>query len=120
MANVQDSLSNIMELDGALGAALVDWESGLTLGTTGNGAINVELAASGNTEVLRSKMGVMKQLGISGGIEDLLFTLQDQYHLIRPLTHHPALFLYVVLGRAKGNLGLARHKLRAVDGELTL
>jgi len=120
MANINSSLTEVMKLDGAIAAALVDWESGLTLGTIGGGAgFDIELAASGNTAVVKSKMGVMNALGISGGIEDILITLGSQYHLIRPLSKNPSLFLYVAIDKAKGNLGLARHKVRQVEEGLS-
>jgi hypothetical protein len=121
MANINGSLSEIMKLDGAIAAALVDWESGLTLGTIGGGAgFDIELAASGNTAVVKAKVGVMKALGIEGAIEDILITLGSQYHLIRPLSKNPSLFLYVSIDKAKGNLGLARHKVRQVEEGLSL
>lgn len=45
--------------EGALGAALVDWESGMPLGTLGGGKyLDLELAAAGNTEVIRAKMRI--------------------------------------------------------------
>jgi CheY-like chemotaxis protein len=46
--------------------------------------INMEVAAAGNTDVDRAKMAVMSELGISGGIEDILITLTSQYHIIMP------------------------------------
>jgi len=119
MANVQNTLQAIMGIDGALAAALVDWESGLTLGTVGTG-INIELAAAGNTNVVRSKLAVMKDLKLKGGIEDILITLTDQYHLIRVLESNPHLFLYVALSRGQANLGMARHKLAAIEHELEM
>lgn len=121
MANIKESLDEVMKLDGAIAAALVDWESGLTLGTIGGGpGFDIELAASGNTSVVKAKMGVMRALGIQGGIEDFLITLGTQYHLIRPLTKNPSLFLYVAIDKEKGNLGLARHRVRALEEGLTL
>lgn len=119
MANIQQSLDEVLKIDGALAAALVDWESGLTLGTVGGG-IDIELAASGNTSVVKAKMAVMRQLGIGGVIEDILITLQSQYHLIRPLAKTPSLFLYVAIDKQRGNLGLARHKLRQIEEALVL
>jgi len=120
MANINDSLNAIMDIEGGIAAALVDWESGLTLGTIGGGRFDIELAASGNTTVVKAKMQVMRQLGLKGHIEDILITLDDQFHLIRPLSKSPSLFLYVAIDKKKGNLGLARHKLKAVEENLVL
>jgi hypothetical protein len=84
--NVDESLNDAMSIKGAIGAALVDYTSGMTLGTAGGGSmINLDVAAAGNTEVVRAKMATMKSLDIEGGIEDILITLQDQLHLIRLL-----------------------------------
>lgn len=119
MANIKQALAEVMNMDGALAVALVDWNSGMTLGTAGTG-INIEVAAAGNTNVVRSKMKVMKDLGLKGGIEDILITLDSQYHLIRLLSNKPNLFLYVALNRAQANLGLARHQLLEVERELSV
>jgi hypothetical protein len=119
MANIKQTLQAIMEMEGAVAAALVDWKSGLTLGTVGTG-LNIELAAAGNTNVVRAKMAVMKDLGLKGGIEDILITLTEQYHLIRILESNSDLFLYVALNRSSGNLGLARHRLTGLEHDLTV
>ena len=119
MGNVNQSLDATMEIDGAMVSALVDYESGMTLGTRGD-AFNVELAASGNTQVVLAKMKVMNSLGLDVEIEDILITLSDQYHLIRPLTKEANLFLYLAIDRKKGNLGMARHKLSSIEQDLTL
>ena len=119
MANVKNTLKSIMDLDGAIATALVDWESGLTLGTLGSG-LNVELAAAGNTNVVRSKLAVMKDLNLKGGLEDILITLTEQYHLIRILESNPHLFLYVALNRSQANLGMARLKLSSIEHDLDL
>ena len=119
MSNVSDTLSECMKIDGAIGASLVDYESGLTLGTVGGRPdFDIELAASGNTQVVRSKMAVMKSLSLKGAIEDILITLEDQIHLIRPLRTVGTLFLYLALDKDRGNLGLARHKLSALEKNL--
>ncbi len=119
MAGISDSLSAIMTMDGAIACALADHDSGMTLGTAGGGNdFDIELAAAGNTGVVRSKLSVMNSLKIKGGIEDVLITLEKQYHLVRPLKEHSQLFLYVVLDRSKANLALARHKLAAIESDL--
>ncbi len=120
MANVKETLVTIMKVDGAVGAALVDSGSGMMLGAEGGGALNLEVAAAGNTEVVRAKRKTMKALELNEAIEDILITLGTQYHLIRPLASNDAMFVYLVLDRSRGNLAMARHQLAVAEKSLTL
>lgn len=121
MANVKDALSKIMQMDGAIGACIVDSNSGMMLGSIGGGTqLNLELAAAGNTEVVRAKRKTVRALNLNDSIEDILITLGRQYHLMRPLTTNDALFIYVALDRSRANLALARHQLAAVEKDLVV
>lgn len=119
MANLKDSLSELMTIDGAIAMALVDYTSGMMLGSIGSG-VDLEVAAAGNTEVVRAKMKTMKALNLSDDIEDMLITLGKHYHIIRPVASKPGLFFYVVLDRSRANLALSRRKVLEVEGSLTL
>ena len=119
MANVKDTLNvAISSIDGAMAAALVDYESGMALGLAGSG-LDLELAAAGNTEVVRAKMRTMEMLGIKGEIEDILITLQSQYHIIY-IVPDRSLFLYLVLAKDKSNLAMARYRLKSLVAELNI
>jgi hypothetical protein len=120
MANIQESLNQIMEIDGAIGAALVDYQSGMTLGTIGGGSLDMELAGAGNTEVVRAKKSIIEKLDIEERIVDILVTLNEQYHLIRVFHENDNVFTYVVLNKDKANLALARMQLQQIDGDLEL
>jgi len=121
MATAKEALAKLMEIDGILGACIVDSNSGMMLGAAGGGAsINLELAAAGNTEVVRAKRKTMKTLNLSDPIEDILITLGRQYHLLRPLTSNDALFIYLALDRSRANLALARHQLSVAERDLTI
>ena len=118
--NIKDCLTKLNQIDGFVGAALVDSESGMLLGQEGGGTLNLEVAAAGNTEVIRAKRKTMTNLALKDGIEDMLITLTKQYHLIRPLRARGTLFFYVALDRSRANLAMARIALADVEKELSI
>ncbi|MEZ7002544.1 hypothetical protein VM636_00755 [Streptomyces sp. SCSIO 75703] len=124
MANLETSLKECLSsIDGATAAALVDYTSGMALGTLGGGKeFNLEVAAAGNTDVVRSKLRTMEHLGLKEEIEDILITLSNQYHLIRLLKGRGGngLFLYLVLDSHRANLAMARHQMRRIESELEI
>jgi predicted regulator of Ras-like GTPase activity (Roadblock/LC7/MglB family) len=117
MVSLKDSLDQLLAHDGVMVAAVVDSSSGMVLGHVGSG-VDVELAAAGNTEVVRAKMRTMKSLNLNDEIDDILITLNKQFHIIRPVAKHEGLFVYVVLDKARANLALARRKVQDVEKAL--
>jgi len=121
MANVKESLEKIMQGDGTLGACVVDSSSGMMLGSIGGGPqFNVEVAAAGNTEVVRAKRKTMRSLNLDDKIEDILITLGKQYHIIRLCAANDALFMYVVLDKTRANLAMARIQLSEIEKNMQI
>ncbi|MEU5539114.1 hypothetical protein [Streptomyces sp. NPDC020362] len=122
MASVEVALKEMMTgVEGALGAAVVDYTSGMALGTLGGGRdLDLTVAAAGNTDVIRAKVRTMEHLGLESQIEDILITLEGQYHLIRLVTGRQGngLFLYLVIEKARSNLAMARHQLKRIEEQL--
>jgi len=48
MSNIDQSLQELMQIDGAMGTCIVDYMSGMVLGMAGGG-VDLELAAAGNS-----------------------------------------------------------------------
>ncbi|MEU4727545.1 MULTISPECIES: hypothetical protein [unclassified Streptomyces] len=124
MVNVETALKEATTtIEGALGAALVDYGSGMALGTVGGGKdLDLAVAAAGNTDVVRAKVRTMEMLGIKDEIEDILITLGGQYHLIRLLKGRGSagFFLYLALDKKRSNLAMARHQLKKIEAELEI
>jgi predicted regulator of Ras-like GTPase activity (Roadblock/LC7/MglB family) len=116
--DIKASLTALSKIDGSMGAALVDYESGMCLGTSGNPGFDLELAAAANTDVVRAKKNARDKIGVKDKIEDILISLTTQYHLIRMVGTN--MFFYVVLDRAKSNLALARKEIAAVEKNLAV
>ena len=122
VSNIETILKEAMQIDGAIGVALVDYTSGMTLGQSGGNILNLDVAAAGNTEVVRAKLRTMEALGLRDGIEDILITLSSQYHIIRLINDDSGigLFLYLALNKSKANLALARHKLATLERQIEI
>ena len=105
-----------------MAVSLVDIQTEISLGSSGDGTggIKLDVAAAGNSEVVKAKLKVMTNLGIKGHIEDILITLDTQPHLIRPLTKEKRLFVYLVVSKAHANLAMPRHKLAALETKLVV
>ncbi len=120
MATKNGNLKELRGVDGFVGACLVDSDSGMVYATEGGGALDLELAAAGNTEVVRAKRKTMAALDLDDKIEDILITLGTQYHIIRPLESNDSVFIYLALERAKSNLAFARLKLKEFEKSVKL
>ena len=124
MPNIETALKEAMAIEGSVGVAVVDYTSGMALGMLGGGTeLDLNVAAAGNTEVVRAKMRTLEMLNLHHeGIEDILITLSGQYHLIRPLTKPGSQghFLYLALDRKRANLAMARLRLRQIEDNLAL
>ena len=96
---MRDQLAKVDELAGRYGVSAVS-------------------VADWNKLSVNAKLKTMESLGLRRGIEDILITLGDQYHLIRLVPNNQGLFLYLVLDKAKGNLALARYKLTDIERTL--
>lgn len=119
MANVTDTISEIMKIDGAKAVSIVDASTGMMLGAEGKG-LDLEYASAGNTELYHAKQKIMKSLNINEKIEDFLITLDTQYHVLVPSKKDDTIFIYAVFMKADCTLALARRKLTELASTLSI
>src|SRR3954451_13371330 len=123
MSNIDNTLDMAANIKGAFAVALVDYDSGMMLGSRGGSAeFDLDVAAPGNSDVVRTKIEVVQKLGLRESVEHILITLDSQYHLLRLIRGLPdeKLFFYLVLNRAQANLAMARRDLRVIEKEFYL
>ncbi|MEV6180759.1 hypothetical protein [Streptomyces sp. NPDC052015] len=131
MPGIDECLLEAMRLPGARGAALVDWTSGLALGTVGEfPGGDHEAAAAEAAEVARLTAEQRTFTPDDGDgteaadppVEDLIISNRDSYHVVRfvPTSFDSSVFLHVWLARSDGNLALARIRLGEMAGRLVL
>jgi hypothetical protein len=112
-------LSDAMGIPGALSASLIDWTSGLTLGTAGQAPhADQETTAADTAEVAQSiaRNSTFASTGTrspDSGLEDVIITGDSGYHLMRFVgtAFDSRAFLYVWLDHDKANLAIARRRL---------
>ncbi|RBW47763.1 hypothetical protein DS885_01545 [Psychromonas sp. B3M02] len=119
MANIEKALTQLLEINGAVAACIVDSSSGMVLGKLGD-SIDLDMAAAVNTEVVSAKKRAIQELKLDDEIDDILITLNKQYHIICPLKSNTDLFIYLVLSKSIANLALARLKVNSVEADLTI
>ncbi|GGT25900.1 hypothetical protein [Streptomyces chromofuscus] len=135
MPGIDECLLEAMRLPGARGAALVDWTSGLALGTVGEPpGGDHEAAAAEAAELARLAAEQRAFAPVGGGdgedgeepadppVEDLILSNRDSYHVLRFVrtSFDSSVFLHLWLARADGNLALARIRLGEMAGRLVL
>ncbi len=117
---IETALVKAVDLDGVIGAALVDYASGEILGMhcVDYGTFDIALAAQTSRQVVSSKMALIAQLGLRDEIEDMVGTTKTQFHLLRPLERMGTLFLFVAVERTAA-LKPIREQLTQIERELS-
>jgi CheY-like chemotaxis protein len=109
---VDRTLAEVMRIDGAIGAAVVDWRADECLAVAeGDDRLDVRLAARCDCGVISATMATIDTLGLAGPPQDIVSTVGDQAHLLRPLGGDRRLFLFLAIDTTTGSLALARHRL---------
>ena len=92
---------------GFIAASLVDLDSGMTLAIKASRSdFDLTAASAYNSELVKQKLKIVKTLGLTGTVEDMLITLSDQIHLVRMVG--PNTFVYLAVDKKQSNLAIVR------------
>ena len=95
------------DASGFIAASLVDLDSGMTLAIKASRTdFDLTAASAYNSELVKQKLKIMRTLGLTGTIEDMLITLTDQIHLVKLVG--PNTFLYLAVDKTQSNIALVR------------
>ncbi|MGV9849822.1 hypothetical protein ACWDWU_13750 [Streptomyces sp. NPDC003442] len=139
MPGIDECLLEAMTVNGARGAAVIEWTSGLALGMVGEVRDEDPEATAAETAELARMAAEQRAFaaldpgsGKSGAdadeadgeptVEDVIVTTRTCYHLLRfvDTAFDSGVFFYLWLDRREGNLALARIRLRDLCGRLAL
>jgi predicted regulator of Ras-like GTPase activity (Roadblock/LC7/MglB family) len=96
-----------VDANGFIAASLVDLDSGMTLAVKSvRPEFDLTAASAYNSELVKQKLKIVRTLGLSGTIEDMLITLTDQIHLVKLIGG--STFLYMSVDKRHSNLAIAR------------
>ena len=103
------------DLPGFMAASLVDPESGMTLGLKSvRPDFDLAAASAYNSEMVKQKLKIMKELSLKTHLEDMLLTLGDQIHVIKLIG--TTAFIYLAVDRSQCNLAIVRNVLQKNAG----
>jgi len=117
--DIGDCLQQVMANHGALGASLIDYPSGSTMGAIGrcpdgtgdHGATTTVQLISATIET-----AALTTIGRPDRVEDIVVTADQSYHLVHLAGGRFA--FYVWLDRRMGNLAMTQRTLRSFDAAL--
>lgn len=121
---LDDCLTEVMAIPGALDALVVDHTSGMAVATSGTDGFDASASAAALSETVRATMDGLAQACPGGTvrIDDMIVVTDQGYHLLRTLEtlFDGPLVIYLHLDLERANLALARHRLHAISSRLTM
>ena len=117
--DVNEAMREVMSIDGAVGASIVDHESGMVLAEAGEHS-ELDYTAARFADVVRMNLDIMTSSGLDVGMQDVLITYDSSFVLLRLLRNWEGLFMLINFNRIGPNLGLARYKLSQVERRLKI
>lgn len=118
---VEKALDKLVDLNGFIGAAIVDAQTGAIFSMQQNpthSEFPIEQSALADAKAMNEKVKSIQALGLGNALENIQIVLTHQYHLICPLPNINSIFIYCVLERPQANLLQARELMASIAQRL--
>ena len=109
MSNLDESLREILAVDGARVAALVDIATGMVVSSVGDEGPDFAAAAASVADEARAARTMLGPSCPGGDLDEIILITADRIHLARVLSARPGdgMVLFVDLDRSRINVALA-------------
>ena len=110
---VSRTLTQVLAIDGLLGCALIDSDSGQVIAreVREDQPLDIAAAAHDCAPLLRAHREAARRMGLPDAVDEVVVSGRTHQQIVRALHHHPALFVLALLDRQRANQALARFKL---------
>ncbi len=121
MSNLDVIIKEMLQIDGAMGAAIVDDGSGMALAYGGPAPFPMDVVAASAVDIIRSFNTASANVGVPTQVENIVGIYDDFYFFIRQLLGKNAgLGMLVVLDRGKANQAMANHQLGLIAAKIVV
>jgi predicted regulator of Ras-like GTPase activity (Roadblock/LC7/MglB family) len=117
--HARNSLTELATIEGLLCCGIADWNNGVVVAREQrDDAVDIDRTAAACAQVLRAHRLAARNMGLPDALEEVTVGTGTRHQLMRTVSRHPELFLFVLLNRQRTNLSLARFKLMEVEKSL--
>jgi hypothetical protein len=121
MGNLGEVIDEMMKIDGTLGAAILDLESGMPLAANGNGVFDMDVTSAGALDVVRAWNKAAGQTDRRDGVENVVGIYPETIAFVRCLDgRNDGLAMMLLLERKNANQALANHHLKRLSEQIQL
>lgn len=126
MPNINGSLKDMMQVQGCLGAAIVDVNTGISVAQIGS-RTHLTTLTEFYANLVRVKEQTISDMNMEDEIEEIILTSESQYHMIYPfrvrfmkVKNPEHLFFFANLGKKEASLAQARSQIKHILHSFTL
>ncbi len=125
MLGIGKCLDHLMALHGVLGASIIDYASGSTIGAAGRGPADQQGSYGAEvTSMMHATMqaAALATVGQPAHVEEIVITAGNGFHLLHPLVTdvRGRMVLYVWLDRRSGNLAVTQRHVNSVAAQFSV